>query len=102
MPSQTLHDKRSVNIITHKYTPHFHSYVNSWGLMMAYQCLLKYVHRNYSYVVFTTHRTVTLPVVLYGSESLSLALTEVHSLGLFNNRVLRKILWPEKREITGE
>jgi hypothetical protein len=37
------------------------------------------------------HKTVILPVVLYGCETLSLTLGEEHRLRVFENRVLRKM-----------
>jgi hypothetical protein len=48
------------------------------------------------------YRTIILSVVLYGCETLSLALREVHRLRVFENRVLRKILGPKRDEVTGE
>jgi hypothetical protein len=37
------------------------------------------------------YKTVILPVVLYGRETLSLTLREEHRLRVFENRVLRRI-----------
>jgi hypothetical protein len=37
------------------------------------------------------YETIILPVVLYGCETWSLALSEEHRLRVFENRVLRKI-----------
>jgi hypothetical protein len=37
------------------------------------------------------HRTIILPVVLYGCETWSLTLTDEHRLRVFENRVLRRI-----------
>jgi len=48
------------------------------------------------------YRTVVLPVVLYGCESLSLILREEQKLRVFENRVLRKIFGPRRDEVTGE
>jgi len=39
-----------------------------------------------------------LPVVLYGHETWSLTLREVHGLRAFENRVLRKICGPKREE----
>jgi hypothetical protein len=36
------------------------------------------------------YKTIILPVVLYGCETLSLTLREEHRLRVFNNRVLRR------------
>ena len=47
-------------------------------------------------------RTVILPVVLYGSETWSLTLTEEHRLRVFQNRALREIFWPKRDEVTEE
>jgi hypothetical protein len=48
------------------------------------------------------HRTVVLPVVLYGCETWSLTLREEQRLRVFENRVLRKIFGPKRDEATGE
>jgi len=48
------------------------------------------------------YRTVILPVVLYGCETLSLTLREERKLRVFENRVLRKIFGPRRDEVTGE
>jgi hypothetical protein len=39
------------------------------------------------------HKTIILPVVLYGCETWSLTLREEHRLRVFENRVLRKAIW---------
>jgi hypothetical protein len=44
------------------------------------------------------HKTVILPVVLYGCKTWSLTLREKHRLGVFENRVLRRIFGPEREE----
>jgi hypothetical protein len=44
------------------------------------------------------YKTVILPVLLYGCENWSLTLREDHRLGVFDNRVLRKIFVPKKEE----
>jgi hypothetical protein len=48
------------------------------------------------------HRTIILPVVLYGCETWSLILTEERRLLVFENRVLRRVFGPKRDEITGE
>jgi hypothetical protein len=48
------------------------------------------------------YKTIILPVVLYGCETLSLTLREEHRLGLFESRVLRRIFEPKRDEVTGE
>jgi hypothetical protein len=42
------------------------------------------------------YKTIILPVVLYGCETLSLTLREEHTLRVFENRVLRIIFVPER------
>jgi hypothetical protein len=48
------------------------------------------------------YKTIILPVVLYGCDSLSLTLREEHRLRVFENRVLRRIFGPKRDEVTGE
>jgi len=48
------------------------------------------------------HRTIILPVVLYGFETWSLTLREERKLRVFENMVLRRILGPRRDEVTGE
>jgi hypothetical protein len=47
------------------------------------------------------YRTIILPVVLYGCETLSLTLREEQRLRVFENRVLRRI-FGLRDETTGE
>jgi hypothetical protein len=47
------------------------------------------------------HKTIILPVVLYGCEAWSLALREEHRLRVLGNRVLRRIFGPKRDEVTG-
>jgi hypothetical protein len=49
-----------------------------------------------------TRLTIILPVVLYGYETWSLTQREEHGLRVFENRVLRRIFWPKRDEVTGE
>ena len=46
------------------------------------------------------YKSIILPVVLYGCESLSLTLREEHRLRVYENRVLR-IFGPKRDEMTG-
>jgi hypothetical protein len=46
------------------------------------------------------YKTVILPVVLYGCETLYLTLREEHRLRIFENRVLRRIFGPKRDEVT--
>jgi hypothetical protein len=43
-----------------------------------------------------------LPAVLYGCETWSLTLKEEQRLGVFENRVLRRIFGPKRDEVTVE
>jgi hypothetical protein len=47
-------------------------------------------------------KTLILPVVLYGCETLSLTLREEHRLRVFENRVLRRIFGPKTDEVMGD
>ena len=47
------------------------------------------------------YRTIILPVVLYGCETWSLTLKEERRLRVFENRVLRRVFWPKRDEVTG-
>jgi hypothetical protein len=48
------------------------------------------------------HRTIILPVVLYGCENWSLTLREGCRLRVFENKELRRIFGPKRDEVTGE
>jgi hypothetical protein len=52
-------------------------------------------------VKIKTYKTIILPVVLYGCETLSLTLREEHRLRVYENRVLRRIFGPKRDEVTG-
>jgi hypothetical protein len=45
-------------------------------------------------------KTIILPVVLYGCETLSLTLKEEHRLRAFENRVRRRIFGLKRDEVT--
>jgi len=47
------------------------------------------------------HKTIILPVVLYGCDNSSHTLMEGHRLRVLQNRVLRRIFWLEREEGTG-
>jgi hypothetical protein len=51
--------------------------------------------------IFFLYKTIVLPVVLYGCETLSLTLIEEHRLRVFENNVLRRIFGPKREEVTG-
>jgi hypothetical protein len=48
------------------------------------------------------YKTIILPVVLYGCEIWSLTLREEHKMGVFENKVLRRIFGPKTDEVIGE
>jgi hypothetical protein len=48
--------------------------------------------------VIKIHKTVILPLVLYGCETWSPTLKEVHRLRVFESRVLRRIFGPKREE----
>jgi hypothetical protein len=48
------------------------------------------------------HRTIILPVVLYGCETWSLTLREECRLRVYENKVLRRVFGPKRYEVTGE
>jgi len=48
------------------------------------------------------YRTIILPVVLCGCETWSLTLRKERRLGVFENRVLRRIFGPKRDEVTRE
>jgi hypothetical protein len=48
------------------------------------------------------HKTIILPVILYGCKTWSLTLREECRLRVFENMVLRRIFGPERDEVTGE
>jgi hypothetical protein len=48
------------------------------------------------------YETIILPVILYGCETWSLTSREEHRLGVFENRVLRRLSGPKWNEVTGE
>jgi hypothetical protein len=50
----------------------------------------------------TIHKTIILPVLLYGCETWSLTLREGHRLRVFENRMLRRIFGPKTDEVTGD
>ena len=48
------------------------------------------------------HRSIILPVVMYGCETWLLTLREECRVRVFEKRVLRKIFGPKGDEVTGE
>jgi len=47
------------------------------------------------------HKTIILPAVLYGCETLSLTLRQERILKVFENRVLRRTFGPRRDEVVG-
>jgi hypothetical protein len=47
------------------------------------------------------YKTIILPVVMYGSETWSMTLSEEHRLRVIENRVLRRIFEPRRNDVTG-
>jgi hypothetical protein len=47
-------------------------------------------------VKVSIYKTIILPVVLYGRETWSLTVRELHELRMFENRLLRRIFGPKR------
>jgi len=56
----------------------------------------------YKNVKIKIHRTLTLPVVLFGCETWSHTLRKEHGLRVSENMVLRRIFEPKRNEATEE
>ena len=67
----------------------------SLEIILSFRLLFKTLKVN-------THKTIVLPVVLYGCETWSLTLIEENRLRVLENKVLRKIFGAKSYEITGE
>jgi len=52
------------------------------------------------YITLKVGRTVILPLALSGCESWSFTLREEHRLGVFENKLLRKIFGPKEEKVT--
>jgi hypothetical protein len=48
------------------------------------------------------YRNMSLPVLLYGCKTWSLIMKGQRRLGVFENRVLRRIFGPKRDKVTGE
>jgi hypothetical protein len=57
---------------------------------------------NKKYKYLKIHRTIILPVVLYGCGTLSLTLREEHRLRVLENRMLRRMFGTKRDKDTGE
>jgi hypothetical protein len=53
---------------------------------------------SYKKLKIKIHKTIILPVVMYGCETWSLTLGEEHRLRVVENRVLRRIFGPKREE----
>jgi hypothetical protein len=51
-------------------------------------------------VRITIHKTIILPVALYGCETWSLILREGHKLRVFKNSAMRRIFGPKRDKVT--
>jgi hypothetical protein len=60
------------------------------------------INTAFNYYYFIVYKTIILPVVLYGCETLTLILREEHRLRVFENRVLRRIFGPRRNEVMGD
>jgi len=47
------------------------------------------------------YKIIILPVLLYGCDTWSLTLREERRLRVLEKRVLRRIFWPKRDEVTG-
>jgi hypothetical protein len=66
-----------------------------WFILLSSRLLT----RNFKVKIY---KTIILPFVLYECETWSQILWEEHRLGVFENRVLRRIFGPKRDELTGE
>jgi hypothetical protein len=74
------------------YTTPLPLYVLHLEVMLAViQCRIFCLQVCYQNIQIKIHRTIILPVVLYGCGTLSLTLREERRLRVFENRVLRRI-----------
>jgi len=53
-------------------------------------------------IEITIYRIIILPVLLHGCETWSVMLREKHRLGVFENRLLRRIFGPKRDVATGK
>jgi hypothetical protein len=72
---------------------------NAWYHLVQYLLSSPLASKN---VIFKIHKTIILPVVLYRCETWPLTLREEHRLRVFENRVVRRIIFgPERDEGMG-
>jgi len=70
---------------------------------VAYVCVSKHswIKFIYPHKRIKLYRTIIFTVVLYGCETWSLTLREVHKVRVFENRVMRRIFGPKREEVAG-
>ena len=84
------------------YTPDLLRY-RSQGMLAVIRCrIVMSFSLLFKNVKIKIHRTITLPFILYGFETLSLTSREEHRLKVFEDEVLRKIFRPRRNEVTGK
>ena len=75
---------------------------DSYSFVLKMLMYAFFVPCNWVSIELKTHRTIILPVMLYGCETWSLTLRGKRRLRVFGNRVLRRIFGPRRDEVTGE
>jgi hypothetical protein len=68
------------------------------GVLAIIQSIIFCLPISYKNLKIKIYKTVILPVVLYGCETWFLTSGEEHRLRGFENRVLRKIFGPKRKE----
>jgi hypothetical protein len=58
-------------------------------------------HLLYENIKIRIHRTIIVPVVLYGCGTLSLTLREEHRVRVFENMLLNRIFGPKRDGVMG-
>jgi hypothetical protein len=59
-------------------------------------------HLLYKNIKVIRIKTIILPAILYGCETLSLTLKEEHRLRVLENTLLRRLFGPKGDEVTGD
>jgi hypothetical protein len=68
------------------------------GILAIIQSKIFCLSVSYKILKINTYKSVISPIVLYGCETWSLTLREEHRLRVSENRVLRKIFGPKRKE----
>jgi len=71
------------------------------GMLAIIRCRIVCLLVCHPYIKIKIHRTIILPVAVYGYETWSLTLREERRLRVFENRVLRRIFGLKRDEVTG-